>query len=121
VGFDMKLTGEALKNIFRRPFTQRYPKVKPMIPEGLRGRVEHSKDKCIYCGLCAKYCPSNAIEVDVKKKEWRYDMGRCLFCAQCEEVCREMVKKNAIAMAMDYEHAEKRKEKLVTVHRGEKK
>jgi len=116
----MRLIGETLKSIFRRPFTQKYPKVKPLIPEGLRGRVEHDRDKCIYCGLCAKYCPSGAIEVDVKKKEWRYDMGRCLFCSQCEEVCRYTVRKEAISMTMDYEHAERKKERLITIHKKQK-
>lgn len=117
----MMLIGEALRNIFRKPFTQKYPKVRPVIPEGLRGRVEHDENKCIYCGMCARYCPSNAIEVDVSKKEWIYDMGRCLFCSQCEEVCRYMVRANAIRMATDFEHADRKKGSLVTVHKKPRK
>ncbi|UCD07382.1 MAG: 4Fe-4S binding protein [Candidatus Aenigmatarchaeota archaeon] len=115
----MRLTGEALKNVFKRPFTQKYPKVKPIIPEGLRGRVEHDKNKCIYCGMCDKYCPSGAIEVEVGRA-WRYDMGRCLFCSQCEEVCKYMVRKNAITMVMDFEHAERKKSRLITIHKKPK-
>jgi formate hydrogenlyase subunit 6/NADH:ubiquinone oxidoreductase subunit I len=114
----MRMIFEALKGAFRKPFTQNYPKVRPLIPEGLRGRVEHDMGKCIYCGLCAKYCPSGAIEVDVKKREWRYDLGKCLMCSQCEETCRYMARANAIRMAMDFEHAERKKDAFLTVHRG---
>ncbi len=118
----MRLAGEALKNIFRRTFTQKYPKVKPPIPEGLRGCVEHDAKKCIYCGMCAKYCPSNAIEVDAKRGIWRFDLGRCLRCGQCEEVCRYMVRKNAIRMSPEFEHADRKREGMITVHkRGGKK
>lgn len=111
----MRLTFEALRNAFRKPFTVRYPKVRPLIPEGLRGRVEHDSERCIYCGLCAKYCPSDAIEVEIGKR-WKYDMGRCLFCSQCEEICRYMVRKDAITMATDFEHADRKKQMFVTVH-----
>lgn len=112
----MRFTAEALKNMFKRPFTRKYPKVKPVLPERFRGRVIHDSKKCIYCGLCAKHCPSGAIEVDVKKGEWKYDMGRCLFCGQCEEVCRDMVRANAIRMAMDFEHADRKRKNLITIH-----
>lgn len=111
----MRLTVEAIKNLFRKPFTENYPKVRPLIPEGLRGRVEHDEKKCIYCGLCAKYCPSNAIEVEIGK-QWKINHGQCLHCSQCEETCREVVRKNAIVMTMDFEHAERKKQRFVVVH-----
>lgn len=109
------LTLEAFKNLFREPFTEKYPKVKPMIPEGYRGRVEHDTNKCIYCGLCAKYCPSDAIEVEIGKR-WKYNQGRCLHCSQCEETCREVVRKNAIRMTLEFEHAERKKHRFITIH-----
>lgn len=112
----MRFTAEALKNVVKRPFTQKYPKVKPVLPERFRGRVIHDEKKCIYCGLCAKNCPSHAIEVDMKKGEWKYNMGQCLFCGQCEETCKYVVRKNAIKMAMDFEHANRRRHNLITIH-----
>ena len=108
----MKLLGEALRNLFRRPFTQKYPKVKPEVPDRLRGKLEHDKVKCIYCGLCEKQCPSDAITVDVKNKIWTHDLGKCLFCAQCEEVCHEMPKRDAIILTPEYELAEYKKHKF---------
>ncbi|MFC2143904.1 4Fe-4S binding protein [Candidatus Aenigmatarchaeota archaeon] len=117
----MRLIGEALKNMVKKPFTQMYPKVKPLIPEGYRGMLEHDTKKCIYCGLCAKNCPSHAIKVDMKKGTWEFDLGRCLHCSQCEETCRLVVRKNAITMNLEFEHADRKKHNFITIHkRGSK-
>jgi len=117
----MGLTLTALGNLFRRRFTQKYHKEKPVIPEGFRGKPYHDKDKCIYCGLCAKYCPSDAIEVDMKKKVWTHDLGKCVFCAQCEETCHLLPKKDAIKMSKEFELSTHSKRKLVRVHRKDQK
>lgn len=103
----MKLLGEALRNLFRKPFTRKYPKVKPEIPRDFRGKVLHYPERCIYCGLCEKYCPSGAIQVDIRRKIWSYDWGRCTFCAQCQETCHELAKKDAIRLTKEYELAGK--------------
>jgi len=113
----MKFLGDVLKSIFKKSFTQRYPLVKPAIPKGFRGRVIHLPEKCIYCGLCAQFCPSGAITVDVKNKVWKYDYGKCLFCSQCEEVCRELAKRNAIKMSRLYELADYKKDTFVHIDR----
>jgi len=115
----MRILPEAMRNLFRRRFTRKYPDEKPIIPEGFRGKIEHSREKCIYCGMCARYCPSHAISVDPKEKTWRVDYGRCIFCQQCEEVCRDMVKANAIKMGKEYELADTKK-RFSFGHRGSK-
>ena len=114
----MKLLGEALRNLGRKPFTQKYPYEKPEVPFRYRGKVVHIQDRCIYCGLCAKYCPSGAITVDVKKKTWHIDYGKCLFCQQCEEVCREMVNKNAIKLSSVYELASRDRKEMTYEDKG---
>jgi hydrogenase-4 component H/formate hydrogenlyase subunit 6 len=112
----MGLILSALANLFRRRFTQRYPKVKPEVPGDLRGKLYHDRGKCIYCGLCAKYCPSHAITVDLQKKIWTHDLGKCLFCGQCEETCHNLPKKDAIKMSPDFELASRSQKGLVRVH-----
>jgi hydrogenase-4 component H/formate hydrogenlyase subunit 6 len=114
----MSLLGEALRSLARKPFTGKYPKEKPKVPFDLRGKVVHIPDRCIYCGMCARNCPSNAITVDVKNKVWRIDYGRCLFCGQCEETCREVPKKNAIKLSSVYEIAERDRKSMIHESRG---
>ena len=103
---------EALNNLLRRAFTRKYPKERPVLPHGFRGKLVHYPDKCIYCSLCEKNCPSNCIIVDKKKKIWTHDIGQCLFCEQCVETCHELPKKDALVMGIEYELMTREKRKL---------
>jgi NADH-quinone oxidoreductase subunit F len=44
-------------------------------------------EKCPGCGLCAKYCPSDAISGE-KKKPHFIDSEQCIRCGLCMSVCR---------------------------------
>lgn len=44
-------------------------------------------DSCVFCGLCAKACPADAIEVDRKAKSWKVDTDSCVKCGVCIEKC----------------------------------
>ncbi|MFH1127778.1 MAG: 4Fe-4S binding protein [archaeon] len=108
----MKITIESLKNVLKKPFTQRYPYERPIVPSRLRGKHIYNKEKCIFCGLCARYCPSNAIDVDREKKEWQVDLGKCLFCEQCAEVCPT----KCLLLGTEFEIAESDKGNFVLKH-----
>jgi ferredoxin len=49
------------------------------------------KDKCVFCGICARFCPTNAIEVEIGKN-FDVDLNLCMGCGACDYVCP----KNAI-------------------------
>ncbi|MFO8143356.1 MAG: NADH-quinone oxidoreductase subunit NuoF [Dehalococcoidales bacterium] len=44
-------------------------------------------EKCPGCGVCAKYCPTNAISGE-KKKPFVIDQEKCIRCGLCMNVCR---------------------------------
>ena len=71
--------------------TSRYP-LEPMpVDKNFRGKPEHNPQQCIGCAACVNACPSNAltVETDLKTGElaWQFNLGRCIFCGRCEEVC----------------------------------
>lgn len=87
------MLGDIMRSLFKRPVTERYPFKRYPAPERLRGKLVWDPAKCTGCGLCAKDCPSNALEVIVldraaKKFVMRYHMDRCTYCAQCVQNCR---------------------------------
>lgn len=56
-------------------------------PPKFRGKIEYRCDGCIGCGLCAKVCPSHAIEIMAETKRIRIWIGQCIFCSQCTDMC----------------------------------
>ena len=44
-------------------------------------------DSCVFCGLCAKACPADAIKVDRKAKSWEVDKDACVKCGACIDKC----------------------------------
>jgi formate hydrogenlyase subunit 6/NADH:ubiquinone oxidoreductase subunit I len=44
-------------------------------------------DTCVFCGICAKKCPVEAITTDRTAKEWKVDDDKCTRCGLCVENC----------------------------------
>jgi len=57
------------------PYKERKPKL-PMIPE--------TNDQCTNCGICAKYCPIGAIDINNFSK---IDAAKCISCCSCVKKC----------------------------------
>jgi Ni,Fe-hydrogenase III small subunit/formate hydrogenlyase subunit 6/NADH:ubiquinone oxidoreductase subunit I len=63
-----------------------FPEAPPVLPDRFRGRPQLDAAKCpAGCRECADVCPTGAIEIVAGQP--RLDLGRCLFCPDCERAC----------------------------------
>ncbi len=97
----MSMLKSTLKNLFSRPVTVLYPYEKADIPETNRGRVVWDLQKCIWCRLCEKNCPTLAIVTDKEHKTQTIVRARCIACRTCVDVCPT----NTITMEPKYSEA----------------
>ena len=52
------------------------------------GPLTCDEETCVYCGLCAKACPADALEVTRKpEKVWKVDEEACVKCGVCIDKC----------------------------------
>jgi formate hydrogenlyase subunit 6/NADH:ubiquinone oxidoreductase subunit I len=102
---------QALRSLFGKPSTIRYPYEKEKMPASFRAKLVFEPEKCIGCKLCMKDCPSNAIEiVKVGEKQFKavVRLDKCIYCGQCVESCR----KDALHCTPDFELAAFDRDKL---------
>ena len=109
----MKLT---FSHLFRKRVTLNYPEEKMVPPGGYRGAPIlltglDGHEKCTSCKLCEFICPPRAIRIvaeetelekEKRPKEFDIDMGLCIFCGYCQEVCPV----EAIWLKEEYEMAD---------------
>ncbi len=81
------MTKTVTKNLLTGPATLMYPKRKRTYTPITRGRVEVDINKCIFCGMCSRRCPTDAIKVTKDCKEWQIDRLKCCTCNLCVEIC----------------------------------
>ncbi|UCD57260.1 MAG: 4Fe-4S dicluster domain-containing protein [Candidatus Hydrogenedentota bacterium] len=76
-----------MKSLVGKPSTLMYPQRKRTYQAATRGHVEIEIEKCIFCGLCEKNCPTKALLASKEKNEWDIDSLKCCQCRRCVEVC----------------------------------
>jgi hydrogenase-4 component H len=89
---------EAIKSLFSRPYTTKFPFKPHEAFDGFRGKPKYFEDYCVGCGACAQVCPGNAIKVvdpeepvtkldpvPMRRIVLRYDT--CIFCGNCQANC----------------------------------
>lgn len=68
------------------PAEKAEPEACPVVPRE-DGKPVNDASKCVYCTLCAKKCPVEALEVDRAAKTWVLDEDKCIACGNCAQVC----------------------------------
>ncbi len=76
-----------IQSLFGKPATLMYPQRPRAYSAATRGMVKNEIEKCIFCRLCERNCPTDAIMVSKERKEWQIDSLKCCACRRCVEVC----------------------------------
>ncbi len=82
-----KLGKMIMRSLFKKPATLMYPVIPRQWQERTRGHIENQINDCIFCGICQKKCPTNAITVDRVNRSWVIERMQCIQCSCCVEVC----------------------------------
>jgi Ni,Fe-hydrogenase III small subunit/NAD-dependent dihydropyrimidine dehydrogenase PreA subunit len=95
----------------------RYPDgAPPALPAHFRGAPAIDPTRCPDgCRACAEACPTDAIRVDGGRVA--LDLGRCIFCPECESACPE----GAIAFTDDHRLAARSRDDLLVSAGNERK
>lgn len=108
--------GFAIKDLFSKPSTERYPFVKKEAPEGYRGKIVFHPDRCIACGMCIRVCSPGAITMirgektsEGEKITMEFHLNSCTFCQMCADFCP----RKSIELTREYSMVATNKDDLV--------
>lgn len=104
----------ARERVRQRHRTTKYPAEAADLPDLFRGYPQLDPSKCpAGCRICTEACPVDAI---YHSNGLALDMGKCLFCPECEQACPS----GAVSFARDEKLAASEREDLV-VREGEER
>lgn len=100
--------GEAIRALFKGPYTIKYPKEpSPAFPR-YRGKPIFNEEKCVGCGACVHVCPPEARELEDVVEDGRgtrritIHLDRCIFCGECQVHC---ITKEGTVLTNEYDLA----------------
>lgn len=79
-----------VSSLRKKTFCQMYPFQPAKFHTHTRGHIKLDAAKCILCTLCAKRCPTGALEVDRVKGYWQINRYKCIMCIECVHACRPL-------------------------------
>ena len=94
----VNFTKTELKNLFKKPATEKYPEGPSTIKDATRGHVANNMDACVLCSVCQMRCPTGAITVDRKAQTWTIRPFSCIQCRRCVDNCP----KKSLSMQKEY-------------------
>ncbi|MCR5775735.1 MAG: 4Fe-4S dicluster domain-containing protein [Lachnospiraceae bacterium] len=94
----VNFTKTELKNLFKKPATEKYPEGPATYKETTRGHIVNNMDTCVLCSVCQMRCPTRAITVDRKAQTWTIRPFSCIQCRRCVDNCP----KKSLSMAKEY-------------------
>ncbi|KYH30224.1 MULTISPECIES: 4Fe-4S dicluster domain-containing protein [Clostridium] len=83
----LTITKTLFKSVFHGPYIKNYSLDKKDAFKNTRGKIEINISQCIFCGLCQRRCPTEAIKVEREKSFWTIDRFKCIQCNYCCEAC----------------------------------
>ncbi len=93
-----------------------YPRRAPVLPERFRGLPAIDDGKIADARAAIEACPANALAQDPGGR-LRLDMGRCIFCGECERACPG----GGIAFGREYRLCARTREDLVITAEGRRR
>lgn len=83
----LKMCKTVVSSLRKKTFCQMYPFQPARFHKNTRGHIKIDAAKCILCTLCAKRCPTGALEVDRVKGYWQINRYKCIMCLECAICC----------------------------------
>ena len=85
----MKMLPTVLANLFGKAATRDYPAFVREPFAHARGELVNDIERCIFCGTCARKCPSQCLTVEKGTAEgsWTLEFFACVGCGVCVDVC----------------------------------
>jgi formate hydrogenlyase subunit 6/NADH:ubiquinone oxidoreductase subunit I len=84
----LEMLHNIVKNFMKGPSTRLYPfTTRKPFAEARGNLVGIDEEACIYCGMCQRKCPADAIVVERATKTWTMNPYKCVVCGVCVEVC----------------------------------